>query len=170
MALRMLRDGAAGIAADYSPEEERPLGTYATLTGVFLGAFASALAATRVAGKELPERFATADVVLLGLATHKLSRVISKDKVTSFARAPFTRFKGAAGQGEVSEEPRGDGMRLAIGELLGCPYCLAQWVAAGFALALVVAPLLTRLIASIYAAQTLSDFLQLLYLLAKENA
>ena len=50
--------------------------------------------------------------------------------MTSFLRAPFTRFQESSGQGEVvEEEPCGHGLRLAVGELLVCPYCLAQWVA-----------------------------------------
>ena len=107
--------------------------------------------------------------MLVGLATHKLSRVLAKDKVTSFVRAPFTRYTGPAGQGELTEDPRGEGLQRAIGELLGCPYCLAQWVAAGLVVALLATPRLTRLIASVYAAQTMSDFMQLIYLAAKES-
>ena len=64
-----------------------------------------------------------ADIALGALATQKLSRLISKDKVTSFVRAPFTRFEEKAGHGEVFEEPRGTGLRYATGELLVCRYC-----------------------------------------------
>ena len=48
------------------------------------------------------------DVVLLRIATHKLSRVVAKDLVTSPFRAPFVRFETSAGAGEVEEEARGD--------------------------------------------------------------
>jgi len=75
----------------------------------------------RVYRGEFPKRFDPIDIVLLGFATHKISRVVAKDKVTSFLRAPFTRFQEDSGQGEVSEQPRGEGLRLAIGELLVCP-------------------------------------------------
>jgi hypothetical protein len=170
MVVHKLRSLAEAATAGYSPQQELPLATYAGMTGVFLAGFGGSLLVIRLAGKELPERIAAADLVLLGLATHKLSRVVAKDKVTSFLRAPFTRFAGPAGQGELAEEPRGEGVQLAVGELLACPYCLAQWVAASFVVALLAAPRLTRLIASIYAAQTMSDFMQLVYLLAKESA
>jgi hypothetical protein len=169
MVLNRLSAWAASVTAGYSPQQELPLATYAGMTGVFMAAFGGSLWGIRLAGTELPERLPVADVVLVGLATHKLSRVIAKDKVTSFLRAPFTRYAGPAGQGELAEDPRGEGLQLAIGELLGCPYCLAQWVAAALVVALLAAPRLTRLVASVYAAQTLSDFMQLVYLVAKES-
>jgi hypothetical protein len=161
---------AARATAGYAPDDARPLGQYAALAGVFLTGFGASLAAIRATGKQLPERFSAGDVVLLGLATHKLSRLIAKDKVTSFARAPFTRFEENSGQGEVSEEPRGVGLQLAVGELLVCPYCLAQWVAGALVLSRLAAPRLTRVVASVYAAETMSDFLQLAYLYSKEHA
>ena len=169
MLVNRLRALAASASAGYSPQRELPLSTYAGMTAVFVAAFGGSLWGIRLAGKEVPERLAVADVVLVGLATHKLSRVLAKDKVTSFVRAPFTRYTGPAGQGELTEDPRGEGLQRAIGELLGCPYCLAQWVAAGLVVALLATPRLTRLIASVYAAQTMSDFMQLIYLAAKES-
>ncbi len=161
---------ASGLFAGYSPHEHRPLAGYAGLTGFFLLATGGPLGAVRACRGEFPERFDITDIVLLGFATHKISRVVAKDKVTSFLRAPFTRFQEDSGQGEVSEQPRGEGLRLAIGELLVCPYCLAQWVAVGLTIGLVANRRATRLVASLYTAQTLGDFLQLAYLAAEERA
>ena len=109
-------------------------------------------------------------MVLAGAATHKISRLLAKDKATSFLRAPFVRFEEDSGQGEVSEEPRGSGMRLAIGELLNCPYCLGQWSAGAIGAGTVAAPRLTRLISYVYAAETVADFLQLAYKAAEDRA
>ena len=117
----------------------------------------------------MPERIEPYDLVLLGAATHKLSRLISKDKVTSPLRAPFTRYRGPAGPGEVSEEPRGTGMRLALGELLVCPYCVGQWVAGAFACSLVTAPRTTRFVASIFTTLGVSDALQVVYKAGQEQ-
>jgi hypothetical protein len=156
--------------AGYAPHEHRPLAPYAGLTGVFGAMFAGSLAALRASGRELPERLSAGDLALAGVATHKVSRLLAKDKVTSFIRAPFTRYQESSGQGELEEAPRGTGLRYATGELLVCPYCVAQWVAAGFAVGLVAAPRTTRLVAGVYAAQTLSDFLQLAYKAAEDRA
>ncbi|HEV7162588.1 MAG TPA: DUF1360 domain-containing protein [Solirubrobacteraceae bacterium] len=156
--------------AGYAPHEHRPLGSYAALTGVFGAGLSGALLALRASGRELPERLGLADVLLVGIASHKLSRMTTKDKATSFLRAPFTRFQADAGHAEVSEEPRGSGARRAIGELLICPYCLAQWITAAMSVGLVAAPRQTRFIAAIYAELTLADFLQLAYRAAEERA
>ena len=165
------RSGAArtrSLVSDYAPGQERPLRSYAVVTSVYGSAFAGSLIALRLRGRELPERFTATDILLIGIATHKLSRLIAKDKVTSFLRAPFTQFQEASGQGEVEERPCGHGLRLAVGELLVCPYCLAQWVATGLTAGLVGAPRLTRMLSSVFVAHTISDFLQVLYRLAED--
>ncbi len=89
------------------------------------------LALAERSGRRIPERVGVGDLVLMGVATHKLSRLITKDRVTSFARAPFTRYEEPAGHGEIEEHARGTGMRRAVGQLLTCPYCISQWVAGG---------------------------------------
>ncbi|HTW11479.1 MAG TPA: DUF1360 domain-containing protein [Solirubrobacteraceae bacterium] len=151
------------IAADYAPDADRPLLPYAVLTGGYAVAFGGALVALRASGRELPERITVADVALIGVATHKLSRLLARDRIASFLRAPFTRFQGPAGPGEVDEAARGAGMERAVGELLICPYCLAQWVASGLMLGLVAAPRLTRLLSAVMVAHTIADFMQVGY-------
>lgn len=158
-----------GLTAHYSPGQERPLGAYAALVGTFATSLVASIALLKASGRELPDRTRPGDIVLIGVATHKLSRLIAKDRVTSFLRAPFTRFQESSGQGEVEEEPYGQGLRLAIGELLVCPYCLTTWVAAGFTLGELAAPRSTRLLRSILVAQTISDFLQAAYRAAEDQ-
>jgi hypothetical protein len=150
-------------------DEEQPLAGRVTLVAAFGASLAAAAAAARVTGREPPERPHPADVVMTGLATHKLSRLLAKAKVTSFVRAPFTEYEHPKGHGEVEERPRGGGARQAIGELLVCPYCLSQWISAGFAAGLVLAPRATRLVAASYSAQALADFLQLAYAAAEKR-
>jgi hypothetical protein len=69
-------------------------------------------------------------------------------------------------------ERRGAGteLRKAVGELLICLFCLGPWVAAFFAYWLVLAPALTRFVASVFAVVTVSDFLHQAYTAAKERA
>jgi hypothetical protein len=110
-----------------------------------------------------------ADLVTIGVASHKLSRLIAKDKVTSPLRAPFTEFDERGGPAEFEESARGTGLRRAIGELLICPYCLGLWVVAALSLGLLFAPRLTRLVASAFSALTISDFLQIAYKAAEEK-
>lgn len=135
-----------------------PLGSYAALATAFNAALVAGIAATR---DDLPERFSPGDLVLLGVATHKYSRLVAKDRVTSFLRAPFVRYQGDAGPSEVEEAPRGEGPRRAIGELVGCPFCVGLWVATGLGLGFVAAPRVTRFVAGIGAALAVADFLHL---------
>jgi hypothetical protein len=163
-------DATQDPIAGYAPGEGRPLAPYAAIATIYGTATVGSLVLLRRRGHELPERIGVHDVLLLGIATHKLSRLLAKDKVTSFIRAPFTRYQGPGAPGEVEEEPVGEGARLAVGELLVCPYCLAQWVGGAFTIGLVGAPRLTRLLATVFVAHTVSDFLQVAYRLAEEQA
>jgi hypothetical protein len=148
---------------------EQPIGGYAALTGLFGGLCAAFAAWMRRSGRELPEHVGAGDLLLITAATHKLSRLITKDRVTSALRRPFTRYQDDAGRGEVEEEARGRGLRRALGELLICPYCVGMWVAAAFTAGLAVAPRPTRWIASALTALFGSDLLQIAYKRAEQS-
>jgi len=159
--------GLDEIAAEYD-DGGTPLAEYAGFIGVYAAAFAGMLAAAQASRRPLP-RLGWGDVALLGTATHKLSRLVSKQKVAAPLRAPFTELEGRAGPSEVDEHPRGNGLRQATGELLLCPYCLDQWVAGGFVAGSVFAPRATRLVASLFASVAVADFLQVAYRASQER-
>ncbi|GAA3974180.1 DUF1360 domain-containing protein [Actinomadura viridis] len=145
----------------YTGGAERPLGSYlATLTiyGVTTGALA--LLARR---RPVKVRMGPGDLALMTVTTHKLARLIAKDPITSPLRAPFTRYAGTSGPAELAEEARGNGFRHAVGELLTCPFCTAQWVATAYAAGMVFAPDATRLAGMTMTAVAGSDWLQLGY-------
>jgi hypothetical protein len=141
-------------------EDERPLGSYAAIMAVFGAVFGGLLVVTR---DRLPERIGAGDLVLGAVATHKISRLIAKDKVTQPLRAPFTENPEESAPSEVSEEAAGGGPQRAIGELLACPYCIGMWVASALLYGLALAPRLTRFVCSVFTAHAGSDFLQLAY-------
>lgn len=163
------RKGDGAFSGYAEPERRPPLGSYAAFAAVFNAALGAGLVAARRTGHELPERIDGRDVLLTGIATHKLSRLVTKDKITSFVRAPFTQLEDKGGPAELKESARGDGPRRAVGELLSCPYCVGLWVSAGFNLGLVVAPRTTRFAASVLAGLTISDFLQIAYAAAEDR-
>jgi hypothetical protein len=163
------RVGSGPISGYARAEERPPLASYAALSLLFNAAMAGSLAAARASGRDLPERIGAGDVVLIGTASHKLSRLIAKDTITSFLRAPFTRYEDQGGPSELQESPRGNGLQKAIGELIACPYCLGMWTSAGFHVGLLFAPRLTRFLASTFTALTISDFLQIAYKAAEEK-
>ncbi len=147
----------------YAGRTERPLGFYAGAMAAY-GAFsAGAAVLLRRRRAPLPERIGPADLALLAVATQQLTRTVAKDTVASPLRAPFTRFAGSAGPGEVNEEVVAHGWAHGAGELLTCPFCLSQWVATGFVVGLVLAPRATRLAASVLALRAGSDALQFAY-------
>jgi hypothetical protein len=130
---------------------------------------AGAVATAKRSGRDLPEHVEPGDVVLIVTASYQLSRLISKKKVTSFVRAPFTELEGRGGPAELEEHPRGSGLRRAMGELLVCPYCLGLWASGAFHAGLLFAPRTTRFSASVLTAMSISDFLQLAYRAAEQR-
>jgi hypothetical protein len=164
-----LTEQARSVGRAYSRGEQKPLRGYALLMGVFsagAGAFASWF---RRSGRELPDRMGGQDLLLLTVASHKASRLISKDRVTSAIRAPFTEYEGSGGPGEVSEKPRGRGLRAVVGELLVCPYCLGMWTSAALTAGLLVAPRFTRWLSSVLVIFFGADVLQIAYKRAEDT-
>jgi hypothetical protein len=149
---------------EYSQGEPRPLAGDLGAMGVYLGLVTAGAAAVRTSGRELPDRIPPGDVALLAVATFRLARRIAKDPVTAPLRAPFTSFQGPSGHAEVAEEVREHGgVKHAVGELLTCPFCLAQWVATGLVFGYAAAPKATRLAALTMTLVASSDVLQFVY-------
>jgi hypothetical protein len=155
--------------ADAYGRPDRALGGYVAIMTGYAALMASA--ATLLARRNrLPDGMRPADAVLVAAATHKLSRTLAKDAVASPLRAPFMKFKGAGGPGEVNEEVRGEGARKAAGELISCPFCLDQWVASAFVVGLAAAPRFTRFVAGAFAVRAGADFLHFAYAAAEHAA
>lgn len=148
--------------------EELPTRDYAALVALFNAALATTLLARKCSQEPLPKRIDPKDLALFALATQKLSRVITKNKVTAALRAPFTEVEGKGGAGELEERGRGRGLRRAIGDLITCPFCVGTWIASGFIYGFIFTPRVTRTIASIFAVSGIADFLQQAYVKAQE--
>src|SRR3954466_9878167 len=76
--------------------DDAALRGYAPLLAAFA---ASAVTATFAAWRlrRRPVPLTPFELACMALATHKVSRLVAKDAVTSPLRAPFTRFDGPAG-------------------------------------------------------------------------
>jgi hypothetical protein len=142
-------------------ELERPLGSYTTLMAAFSAVFGGGIVLAGATGR-LPRRPSLTDIALVGVAGHKVSRLIAKDKVASPVRAPFVTTV-VDEEGELADEPVGTGMRRAAGQLLTCPSCVGQWACAAFVLGTIWSPRPTRAVASVFAADAISDFLHAAY-------
>jgi hypothetical protein len=153
--------------AAYAAGHDRPLGSYLVTMAVYGGLVGGLTALARRTRRRPPE-LRPWDLFVMTVATHRVARTLAKDPVTSPLRAPFTTYEGTSGPAEVAESPRGgttggEGARHAVGELLSCPFCTAQWVATGYAAGLVFAPRATRLAGATMAAVAGADWLQLGY-------
>ena len=151
------KNGLIEIFDGYKGGKEMPLAGYAALVGVFSLSFAGLLFAAHESKRDLTENLSVGDLILMGIATHKLSRIISRDRVTSPLRAPFMEYVAPNGTNEVKEKVRGEGLRRAVGDLLHCPYCLSPWVAAGFVFGLVFKPKMTKFVGGTLAVAVISD-------------
>jgi Protein of unknown function (DUF1360) len=161
---RPVRRWARHQERQYTNGEPRPLAGDLGAMGVYMGLVSAGAAAVRASGRELPERIPVGDALMLTVATFRLARRIAKDPVTSPIRAPFTQFRGPSGHAEIAEEVREHGgVKHAVGELLTCPFCLAQWVGTAFVFGYATAPKATRLAALTMTMVAGSDVLQFVY-------
>jgi hypothetical protein len=133
-----------------------PYEAYAGIMGTFVAGLAGAGALARALDRE-PQCQSPLDLVVLAAATFKASRTLTRDQVTSFLREPFV--EGDASRGE-DEEPAGEGLQHAIGELITCSRCTGTWVAAGLTSTQIIAPRFGRLLTWSLAAAALNDWLQ----------
>jgi hypothetical protein len=147
------------------PESE-PLPAYLSLLGSFSLVFALFFAG---GGKRRPRLSRLEDAALTALATHKLTRIVAKDRVTAPLRAPFARFEESAGSGELSERVRGHGFRRAVGNLITCPYCLAPWAALALKILKKLSPDMAFQVISLLSLAAASDLLNQLYAHLKDE-
>lgn len=134
----------------------RPYGAYAGIMTTFVGGLAVAGGLAHLLDRDARDS-TTLDLAVLGLATFKAARTISRDDVTSFIREPF--LEGEAGGGDEQPVETGD-LRQALGELVTCSRCVGTWVAAGLGTTQILAPRFGRLLTWTLAAGAANDWLQ----------
>ena len=137
--------------------EATPYGAY----GLILGGFAGVVAATAALEQTLrrPVPTSALDLALLGAATFKVARVVSRERLGKVVREPFVATADAAGDGAPHERPVGSGLRRAVGELVTCSRCTGTWAAAGLVATRTAAPRFGRVLVWTLAAGAVNDFL-----------
>jgi len=99
------------------------------------------------------------DVVLIGVATFRLGRMIAFDRIMDPLRAPFSKVvDDNSGEGKTVV-PRGNGFRQAFGQLIVCPTCVGTWVAAALVALMLVYPTGTRIFLYATAAVGIAEIL-----------
>jgi hypothetical protein len=159
------------VALRYDRSGQTDLHGYAASMAAYAVLVGLALGVGRLTGQRLPERASTSDLVLGGLATHKLSRLLARGSVTSPLRAPFTEHDGPAGAAELNDRARGSsGVRHTVGELLTCPFCVSVWLGTGYVTVLTLSPRVARLGAATFSVVAISDWLHLGYEALRKRA
>jgi hypothetical protein len=131
--------------------------TYVTLISLFFSLFAAFIMRERRSRKTFDLR--PLDLVMLGVATFRLGRLIAYDRVTETLRLPFAETKPDSSGAGDTVVPRGRGVRRAVGELLTCPICAGTWIGAALVYGLDIAPRPTRAFMAIMSAAGLAELL-----------
>lgn len=140
--------------------------TKVILTVIFLGMFAGFIYILAVVKPgDLAFDPSPLDLVLLVFATFRLGRMVAYDHVMEPFRSPFARtVTDSTGAGE-SVEPRGVGVRKAIGQLITCPICAGTWIAALLVYAFYAFPAPTKvflvILGAIGAAELLNGMMEI---------
>jgi hypothetical protein len=137
-----------------SESQRTSLGAYSLLLGAFGLTF---VGLHRLSRRSRLPVLGNRDLFLMAVATHKLTRILSHDRITKPLRAPFVNEIGG------EEKSAGHGLRRALGELLTCQFCMGPWVASALLFSFNFAPMLTRRLVTVFSAVGASDFLHLLY-------
>lgn len=148
---------------------DRPLKSYLLLISAFnvLWFFSSRVESR---SQKLPsdKTISPFDFLIFIPAVHKLSQVITQDRVTEPIRAPFVEFSKDS-KGKEKQASKGEGLQKAVGNLLTCSYCIGPWVTTAMLFGYRVRPRETRFLATVFAIVTGSDFLHASYQKLKKS-
>jgi hypothetical protein len=101
---------------------------------------------------------------MIGVATYRLSRLITHDRVTSVFRLPFVEEgKGYEQIEGTQEQPKGRGLQLALGQLLNCSWCASMWAGTFNVSAYTLFPGAGRMFLMILMASGVAEFLDPLF-------
>jgi hypothetical protein len=88
------------------------------------------------------------------VATFALSKLVAKEKVDRWVREPFVEERAGG------RDPRGEGLRYAVGELITCTRCVGVWSALGLTALRVTRPREARVVNAVLGASAINDVAQ----------
>ena len=106
-------------------------------------------------------------LILLGLATFRLTRLLVYDQITDFIRRPFHEIEEEIQEDGTVEEYihiKGKGIQRFIGELLSCHWCTGIWSAAFLYIGYSYLPTIFNPILIILSIAALAAILQVIVL------
>jgi hypothetical protein len=169
LSLRRYEAPGAEVEQPSEPPENKPSASYGPLIAAYAAVAGVAAGLVRWRARPLPQPSA-GDVVVIGAAVFRLSRLVTKDKVLQPVRRPFVEGSDPGAAGEVNSQPAGSGPRRALGELLTCPFCTSMWLATGAVTFYALSPRAARLVAAIPASVAVSDVAQYVLTVVRQAA
>jgi len=91
-------------------------------------------------------------LVLFVLASFRIARTLSYNEIAAPLRAPFVECTLDSCRAGMSLQPKGSGLRHAIGALLVCPICTGTWDALALFIVWSMAPTLGAALLWVLAA------------------
>ena len=114
------------------------------------------LAIDRLIGIRNLSLLSTFDIIIMTLATFRIIRLITFDKIFGFARAMFMDI-----QPDGTETKPPSGFRRAIAELMECQWCTGVWAGLFVIIVYMITPI-GRFAALILAISALASFMQVI--------
>ena len=133
---------------------------YAALNIAFAALLAGVAAAAR---RQDEDPMSGAELIPVGAATFTLAKAISRERIGTWARAPFV-------DEEAGRKPRGRRLRRAVGELVTCSRCMGAWSALGVVGLRALNPRAGRTVTNVLAAAAINDWLQAAFRLLCEQS
>lgn len=120
------------------------------VVGTFLGV-------TALASARRPALPSPTELVMLGLASHRIGRMLAFERVGEPFRAPFTATVPDDSGADETVVARGRGVRWVLGELVSCPTCVATWASLALAIGQRFLPAPTRVLVGVLAAAGVAE-------------
>ncbi|MGZ4276534.1 MAG: DUF1360 domain-containing protein [Solirubrobacteraceae bacterium] len=149
------------MSADSRPTSPTDYAALSAGWGALMGAL---LLASRDKGEEPVQ---AAEVLPIGLATFAVAKLVAKEKVDAWVREPFVEEHP-----DGRRQPKGSGMRYAVGEMLTCTRCVGVWSALGLVALRVTRPRDARVVNAVLGASAVNDAAQAAFawLAARSNS
>jgi hypothetical protein len=129
--------------------ETRPV-DYAAINAVWLALTAGLVAATQKRAAKDP--ITNKELVPLAAATFAVSKAVARERIGTWVREPFVDT-------EV-QQPKGNRIRRALGELVTCTRCVGTWSALAVVGLRVANPSAGRTVSMILASSAANDWMQ----------
>lgn len=137
--------------------------TYLSLTAAFWTGVGALPLLSRRMRDAAPPQTGALELVQMCAATYYVSRVVTQERAGSWVREAFVEPKPGAGEQPVvgdQQQPTGQGLRAAVGELVTCSRCVGLWSAAALQYMRTLAPAHSRAVLPVLAAAGVNNFLQ----------